>query len=218
MGCPAPAPGVERHKPRGGGGGRWGGARGQPPALLEPCSPRGRTGRARAAGGTHVYRSTRAVLCFHFGVFVGNGFCFLGGQHEKEEDDEEEETHPASILIWNQKLWAVVWVSDGISPPGATLGVLQPPLTHSRVRHRAGDPGPQMPPGTAEFPPHVGSVLIQGTEGITVLSSLFLTLQFCLDRKLKAKKPQTRTHSLNLPHQKPTPSPGLGILAWKAPL
>lgn len=98
------------------------------------------------------------------------------------------------------------------------MGVLPPPSTHSRVRHRAGDPGPQMPPGTAEFPLQVGSVLNQGTEGTPVLSSLFLTLHFCLDRNFKQKKrkkktltpSQSQSHSLNLPHQKPTPSPRLG--------
>lgn len=140
-------------------------------------------------------------LCCGFiscGIFVGNWFCFSEHhQHEEEEDEEEEGTHPASTWIWNQKLWDVVWVSDGISPPGATVGVLPPPWTRSRVRHRAGNPGPQMPPGTAGFPLQVGFVLIQGMERTRVLSSLFLTLQFCLDRNLKQKKS---------PKPKPTPS------------
>lgn len=192
MPCPsarrgaAQAPEQTRHRR----GGPWGGARGQPPALLERCSPRG---RARAAGGTRVYRSTRAVLWFHFGIFCWKiylfFFFFLEHQQHEEEGEEDEEAHPASTLIWNQKLCDVVWVSDGISPPGATVGVLPPPSTHSRVRHRAGDPSPQMPPGTAASPLQEGSVLIQGTEGTGVLSCLFLTLQFCLDRKLKAKNP-----------------------------
>lgn len=193
MGCPAPAPGVERHKPRSRGGDRpRGGARGQPPALPEPwaglAEPEQQE-KLTLTGGRG------AVLWFHFGIFFSLEIGFWGfflfwniGSVRKKMTKKKEKHILLPLWFGNRSSGMWFGVSDGISPPGATVGVLPPPSTHSRVRHRAGDPGPQMPPGTAEFPLQVGSVLNQGTEGTPVLSSLFLTLHFCLDRNFKQKK------------------------------
>lgn len=147
-----------------------------------------------------AFTGARGLCCgfISWGIFVGNWFCFLEyRQHEEGEDEEDEETHPASILIWNQKLWDVVWVSDGISPPGATVGVLPPPWTHSRVRHSAGDVVPKCLQALQDFPP--SGVCPNSGHGedqsplLPVLNYLLLFRQ-----KLKAKK-------IN-PKPKPAPS------------
>lgn len=164
MTCPSTRCGVDAtgRSPRGDGGSRGqslrrgSGPGASPrhswsPALPTPRLPaRCRTGRDRAAGETHVYRSTRAVFYFILrfgGLFFGGGFFFF-----LNISSMMKKIHPAFTLICNQKLRDMVGLPDGILPPwaaGAAGGVLPPPLTCSRVRHGAGDPGPQMPPGTA---------------------------------------------------------------------
>lgn len=171
----------------------WGGAQGQPPEGQDWHSP------SSSRRNSHQERLTQfQELCcgFVWGVlfFGGNrfwfGFFLDQQQHEEEENDDEGEgeTHPASTLIWKQKLWDVVWVSDGISSTRSHRG--GPATPFDSQQGQAQGRGPCLSPNASRhcrIPLRVGSVLNQGTEGTRVLSSLFLTHHFCLDRNLKQK-------------------------------
>lgn len=208
---PCPSARLGRHWPRSRGGGRAG---------ARPCSPRGRTGRARAAGETRLRRGARAVLRLSRGISVGNWFCFLEHHQHEEEDDDKEETHPASTLIWNQKLL------------GCGLGVWWHLSTwsHSGGAATPLDSQQGQAQGRGRWSPNASRhCRISPTSGVCpnsghredrspLLPVLNSSVLFRQKLKAKKKQTQTQTHSLNLPHQKPTPSPWLGILACKAPL
>lgn len=163
--CPSIRRGADAtgRSPRGDGGSRGpslrrgSGSGASPRRSWSPAFPapqlaaRCRTGRDRAAGETHVYRSTRAVLWFCFvlvGVFwLGLVFWFgFGVFFEHQQHEEEEESHPASSLICNHKLRDMVGLSDGMSPPWAAraaVGVLPPPF--DLQQGQAGCRGPRSP-------------------------------------------------------------------------
>lgn len=149
-------------------------------------------------------------------------FCLGHQQHE-----EEEETHPTSILICNQKLHNMVcllgffiqWHLASLGSRSRCGGLVTPfdlqgtlvPKCHQALQHPS-------------FCSQAESPLIGGAggDGSLLLPPSNFSPCFFLKKKenlmqKKQKNPKS-TPTPNVPPQKPTPGPRLGILAWKAPL
>lgn len=188
MPCPSAGRGAAQapEQPRHRRGGPWGGARGQP-LVLPAAEPEQQEELA--------FTGARGLCCGFISEFLlENLFYFffrnISSMRKREMKMKKTKKKRIPLPLGFGTRSSAMWLGCLMASrhPEPPWGSCHPPRLTAGSGTGHGDPGPQMPPGTAASPLPEGSVLIQGTEGTGVLSSLFLTLQFCLDRKLKAKK------------------------------